>query len=407
MEAQELNEELRGEKEQAEHLQGMAKRARRGRLRSALKRRRRNLQPKGHRTKSWAFGGPEDWDDLGYDNLERIMPRDEGDRRRALERAAFALDLPDESEPQRNGASEGRQGVVVSVARGLCQVEIDGRTLQCGLRGSLASEESGFTNAVAVGDEVTVHEDGTGSGVVESVLPRRSALVRPDVFYSHLRQVVVANAHQLLIVASWREPTIWMELIDRYVIAADLSGLDAVLCVNKVDLVEDKAELESTLEPYRALGLGILTTSAVTGEGVEPLRDVLRERITVLAGLSGTGKSSLLSAVQPGLQLRTAEVSAHSGEGRHATTQATMLRLDVGGAVVDTPGIREFGLSGLRRQELAALFPEIAQHASVCRFADCAHLSEAGCAVRAARDAGAVPESRYHSYTLIYPTLPA
>jgi ribosome biogenesis GTPase len=137
------------------------------------------------------------------------------------------------------------------------------------------------------------------------------------------------------------------------------------------------------------------------------LRQVLRGQTTVLTGMSGVGKSSLLAAVQPGLQLRTAEVSQFSGEGKHTTTQVTMLKLEMGGYVVDTPGIREFGLSGLRRNELVNYYPEIAATAARCRFGDCSHSHEPGCAVKLAVQQGRIAEARYHSFKKIYRTLPA
>ena len=262
---------------------------------------------------------------------------------------------------------------------------------------------------MAVGDAVVVSDDGAGGGIVEEILPRRSALMRPDASYSHRLQVVVANADQVLIVSSWREPYFWPELVDRCIIAAQRSGLSPIICVNKVDLVANHAELNATLQPYEALDYRIIRTSTVTGEGVGLLRDTLKNKITVLTGLSGTGKSSLISAVQPGLWLRTSEVSRssrHRGEGQHTTTQVTMLHLEDGGAVVDTPGVREFGLSGLRRHQIAGFFPEIATLTSGCRFNNCTHLNEPGCAVQDGVVTGAVPTSRYHSYRLIRETLP-
>jgi ribosome biogenesis GTPase len=150
----------------------------------------------------------------------------------------------------------------------------------------------------------------------------------------------------------------------------------------------------------------VLFTSALTGEGVSALQEVLCGRMTVLAGLSGVGKSSLLSTVQPGLQLRSGEVSDRSGEGQHITTQVNLFRLDIGGFVVDTPGIREFGLSGLRRAELARFYPEITALQKSCRFSDCSHLHELGCAVQAAVRQGSVSATRYHSYRKIYAELP-
>jgi ribosome biogenesis GTPase len=240
--------------------------------------------------------------------------------------------------------------------------------------------------------------------VIERIWPRRSALTRPDVFYGHLQQVVVANADQLLVVASWRQPHFWPELVDRYLIAAQRSGLKAVLCVNKIDLAEDRAACEKQLQPFRRLGYDLLFTSAVTGEGIAGLQERLQGQITVLAGLSGVGKSSLLAAVQPGLELRVGQVSDW-GDGRHTTTQVRLIELEAGGYVADTPGIREFGLSGLRRSELAQFYPEIATAARHCRFADCAHLSEPGCAIPAAVQQGRVSAMRYQSYCSIYGAL--
>jgi ribosome biogenesis GTPase len=334
---------------------------------------------------------------------ERVMPRGERERRRAILNAALA-DLKENEHPSEQEAA-GLQGVVVEVSNSLCRVDVGGRSLTCGLRGSLSAQDTGFINVVAVGDQVIVSEDGSERGIVEAVLPRRSILARPDVFYSHLRQVIVANADRLLIVASWRDPVIWLELIDRYLIAAERYNLSPIVCVNKVDLAEDEAICRATLRPYLDLGYRVIFSSALTGVGVSELGEILRGQTTVLAGMSGVGKSSLLAAVQPGLQLRTGEVSEHSREGRHTTAQVMMLPLAMGGYVVDTPGIREFGLSGLRKSELAQFYPEIVAVAGDCRFGDCSHSHEPGCAVQAAVQQGRVSEARYHNYQKIYPTL--
>jgi ribosome biogenesis GTPase len=388
--------------------QNFEREARRKQIKSARKNIKRDYQPKQARHKHWLDQTGADWDELDYEQSERVMPRDEGERRRNLERAAFNGSQRSVGEAVTGDSPlPGPTGLVIEVSKGLCQVDLGDRILVCRIRGALKAAESGFTNAVAVGDEVVVRETGSGSGVVETVLPRRSILVRPDVFYSHLQQVIVANADQLLIVSSWREPAIWLELIDRYLIAAERNHLPATICVNKIDLAEDRAACEAALQPYRELGYSVILTSAVSGEGVAQLQAALQNRLSVLAGLSGVGKSSLLAAAQPGLQLRTRNVSEHSGEGRHTTTLATLIRLEAGGAVVDTPGIREFGLSGLHRPELAHYFPEIMALAPGCRFADCTHLNEPDCAVRQAETSGVIAASRYHSYKQIYGSLPA
>ncbi len=339
------------------------------------------------------------------------MPRGERERRRAnLKKALEALEEKENSlgeAPDPTDEIRGPKGLVVQVSSNLCRVEVNERTLICSLRGSLSAEETGYTNVVAVGDEVIVSENGLDEGVVEEVLPRRSVLARPDVFYAHLQQVIVANADQLLIVASWRDPHIWLELIDRYLIAAERSNLRPIICVNKIDLAEDMDIVKATCQPYRDLGYQVVFTNALTGKGVGKLRKALSQRITVLAGLSGVGKSSLLSAVQPGLQIRIGQINEDRGEGRHTTSQVVMQHLERGGFVVDTPGIREFGLSGLRQNGLALCYPEIAAAAEGCRFGDCSHTHEPYCAVRANVKQGNIPLARYHSYQKIYDELPA
>ena len=384
-------------------------------LRKARKQIKRNRKPKKVRRKNWmeyAVGDSEGFDardDDAFLGRGRIMPRGEQERRRAiLSTALTTQEREEESEGTLPGNEiPGRQGIVVEVSSGLCRVDLDAETLLCGLRGSLSVYDTGFTNVVAVGDQVIVSADGADRGMVELVMPRRSALVRPDVFHNHLQQAIVANVDQMLIVAAWRDPHIWLELIDRYLIAAERNNLSPVICVNKIDLAENVAEYHATLQPYVELGYRVLFTSAQSGEGIDELRSVLRRRTTVLAGLSGVGKSSLLMLAQPGLQLRAAPVSSYSGEGRHTTTQVSLLRLDDGGFVVDTPGIREFGLSGLRRGDLTRFYPEILRLESSCQFSDCSHTHEPGCTVLRGLDQGHVSRDRYHNYRKIHDSLPA
>lgn len=393
------------EKQVERYRQGAKKSA----MKQALKRdksiQRPNRTPKKPRRKKWSPADMDEWDELEIERQERIMPRGEQTRRRQVENMLLEkrLDAQDETtQAEELPHPQGAVGQVIEVSSALCRVDVDGETLLCGLRGSLSAEETGFTNVVAVGDKVVVTPDGAGQGVVETVLPRRSALVRPDVFYSHLQQVLVANADQVLIVASWREPLIWLELIDRYLIAAARCKLEAVLCINKIDLVDEQEPLQPVVSTYEALAIPVLLTSARTGVGVDALRDRLCERLTVLTGLSGVGKSSLLSAVQPGLELRTAEISERKNEGRHTTSQSSLLKLDRGGAVVDTPGIREFGMRGLRRAEMGQYFTDLQAFAADCRYRDCSHLSETECGVQAAVQDGRASASRYHSYERIY-----
>lgn len=353
------------------------------------------------------------FDDCALPGFERVMPRGEQERRRAnLARMAGGSDLqpPASSLPSAisNLPAAMETGAVIEVSQGLCRVALDdGRRLLCEVRRALKANDAGFTNIVAVGDQVQVSRQGAERGMVEAVLPRRSILARPDPFYSHLRQVIVANVDQLLVVASWREPAFWPELVDRYLIGAARNGLTPVICINKVDLAEDATEPQAVQRAYCAAGYTVLLTSAASGLGVEGLRRLLHGQTTALAGLSGVGKSSLLSAVEPGLHLRVGEVSDRKHEGRHTTTQVSLHPLAAGGFVVDTPGIREFGLSGLRKDDLAGFYPEIAALKGRCRFENCTHAREPGCAVKLAVREGRLAAMRYDSYRKILADLPA
>src|SRR3954452_22047763 len=190
-----------------QHRKNAARGEQRRLLKAAGKPQNNDRKPKGGGRDTWRNIDPTDWEDHDVPRTQRIMPRDEGDRRRALAQAAFkTADDASDGIAVRATVPAGEQGVVVEVSTGLCRVEIDGQTLLCHIRGNLRAQEIGFTNAIATGDEVVVRDDGAGGGVVEAVLPRRSILARPDVFSAHLRQIIVANADQVLIVASWRDP---------------------------------------------------------------------------------------------------------------------------------------------------------------------------------------------------------
>ncbi|MBE2201237.1 MAG: ribosome small subunit-dependent GTPase A [Anaerolinea sp.] len=356
-----------------------------------------------------------DWQPLQPDEFgvvadRRIMPRDEMERRKQVETLAaqaVATDFNEAMWQRLAAATPYALGIVVEVSKGLCRVALDGKVIVCDWRGVLIAEQTGYTNVIAVGDRVLVSPQEAGRGFVQEALPRRSGLGRADPFYSHLRQLLTANVDQVLVVAAWREPHLWLQMVDEYLIGAARNNLTGIVCINKIDLAQDMAEVEELLRPYQTLNHPILYTSAVTGEGLGELTAVLRGKTTVLAGLSGVGKSTLLNAIDPGLNLRTARISnMPSREGRHTTTQAVMYPLThLDGYVIDTPGIKDMGLLGLEAEELLDYYPDVAAFAPHCRFSNCQHEQEPDCAVRDGVENGRIAQWRYDNYVKLHARL--
>ncbi|MHC4617091.1 MAG: ribosome small subunit-dependent GTPase A [Planctomycetota bacterium] len=382
--------------------------------RSGRKKIKANRKPKIVRDRTWRTrvlrGEIEEAEieELGLPEVERILPRSREEERVKL-RARVDRELAGESATTANEVEappEWQRGIVTCISTSIYHVDLGEETILCGVRGSLSATQTGYTNVVAVGDGVLVSLGDARHGIIEQVLPRRTALARPDVFNEDMSQIIVSNIDQLLIVAAWEEPRVWLELIDRYLIAAAEGKMEPLICLNKIDLAIEERDCREEMSIYENLGHTVLYTSIVTGQGIEELRTHLVDRSTVLAGLSGVGKSSLLNAIQPGLQLRVADVSYYSGEGRHTTSQISLLKLDEGGYVVDTPGIRELGLITTHRHELVLHYPEIAELIGQCKFNDCTHMHEPGCAVVNAVEQGDIPWSRYASYQMIYESLP-
>jgi ribosome biogenesis GTPase len=239
---------------------------------------------------------------------------------------------------------------------------------------------------------------------LEEVLPRQSKLSRPDPFDPALEHVVAANVDQIIVVVSSRNPPFDREIIDRYLVGSENLGLTAIICVNKMDLVP-RLPLADEMKVYSRMGYPVLLTSAIDRSGLEELVASLKGKTSVLVGYSGVGKSSLLNAIEPGLHLGAKEVSARSGFGRHATVSVRLLSLSFGGYVVDTPGIREFGLWRVRPWELPRLFRDFQALARDCRYPACFHVNEPDCAVRQALAEGTLDAVRYKNYLRILDSL--
>ncbi len=325
-----------------------------------------------------------------------------GGRRRELEEYLFELVAPELDEGSKDtalqaaAAAGAERAVVTGIVAGACTVLLGDGEVSATLSADLAGRQQ---SDLAVGDEVLVERRDDSYRVV-AVLPRRSLLTRADPHVAQRRRAIAANIDLVVVVVAAEEPPLHIRLIDRYLIAVEHSGARPVLVVNKVDLLaEDRQhDLLARLQPYRALGVPVLPCSVERGDGIEEIRAELAGNTCVFVGQSGVGKSSLLNALDGGAAARIGAVRARDGRGRHTTTASALYDLTGGIRVIDTPGIRRFSVEDSDPAALAAGFTEFAPLAEGCRYRDCTHVHEPGCAVRRAVEDGAISHGRYESY---------
>ncbi|MFQ5569240.1 MAG: ribosome small subunit-dependent GTPase A [Rhodothermales bacterium] len=292
-------------------------------------------------------------------------------------------------------------GVVICSTGSWHEVQVDDRVVSSKVRGKFRLEEQEVTNPVAVGDRVTLRLNPDGTGLITDIHERKNKLSRRAAGRRVGReQIIVTNIDRVWIVQSIHLPKPRPGFIDRVLVTAEAHDIPAGIVFNKIDLLDKKSR--STLDHlktlYQDLGYEILLTSALTGEGVNAFRNALLDQTSVITGPSGVGKSTLLNAAEPGLDLRTGEVSLKTRKGRHTTTHAALFPLSDGGFVVDTPGMREFGVIDLEPWELTHFFPEFQPYLEDCRFPTCTHDHEPGCAVKEAVLEDEITEQRYYSY---------
>lgn len=299
--------------------------------------------------------------------------------------------------------SELKEGIVLQARSGRHKVQDGGEIVTCFVRGRLKKERL-YTDLVATGDRVRWQPTRPGRGVIEEVLDRETKLsrLRPGPGQMPFEHVIVANPDQAVFIFALREPVPRLRLLDRLLVLAENNDLPAIICANKLDLLGDGVEAlhqaRQLFGLYEEIGYCVIYASAKTGQGVEALRERLRDQLTVLSGPSGAGKTSLLNVIQPNLGLATRQVSEATGKGRHTTVSVRLWPLEEGGYVADTPGLREAGLWDIEPEELAWHFVEFRPYLADCRFSSCMHTHEPGCALKAAVEAGRISEARYESY---------
>jgi ribosome biogenesis GTPase len=277
-----------------------------------------------------------------------------------------------------------------------------GKTINARIKGVFKIDGITSTNPIAVGDEVEaeIEDEANQTGLITDIHQRKNYIARATPHHNRERHIVASNLDQLLLFATLKEPRTSQGFIDRFLVASEAYHIPPIIVFNKSDLYRKKEMqvFEERMRMYNAIGYKVLLTSIEKGSGIEELRNSLKNKTTLLSGHSGVGKSTFINAITPDLQLRTKEVSGWSGKGMHTTTFAEMFDLPFGGKIIDTPGIREFGITDMAKKELSHYFPEMRNLLHNCQFNNCIHINEPGCAVKLAVEEGKIAIERYISY---------
>lgn len=302
------------------------------------------------------------------------------------------------------------EGRVIQSTGSWYEVLLDnGATISCRLKGKFRLDKKKLTNPIAVGDKVVVDADTDGSSIISEILPRENYLVREAPQKKEHTHIIASNIDQVVVVATLSKPRTSHGFIDRVLFMAEVYGIPAYVVFNKYDLYTDE-EKEMLMEwggGFLEVGYPCFHTSAEDGTHICRLKDLLTDKTTLFTGHSGVGKSSLINAMVPDLDLRVGALSAYHNKGQHTTTFARMFPLPFGGFIVDTPGIKEFGMVNVEPEEVGHYFPEIRERMEQCRFSNCVHYNESGCAIQEAVQAGEIDPQRFITYLAIYDEIKA
>jgi len=270
------------------------------------------------------------------------------------------------------------------------------------IKGVIKLDEITSTNPIAVGDEVEIEVENEleNTAMINEIYSRRNYINRQSPKGKHQHHIIAANLDQSMLVATLKEPKTSQGFIDRFLVASEAYHVPAIIVFNKADIYKKKEEdkYEQWKKMYESIGYLVFLVSVKENSGIDAVAEQLKNKTTLISGHSGVGKSSLLNSILPDLQLRTQDVSGWSGKGLHTTTFAEMYDLPYGGAIIDTPGLREFGLVDISKQELSHYFPEMRVRLNNCQFNNCLHINEPGCAIKEAVINGEITEDRFVSY---------
>lgn len=298
------------------------------------------------------------------------------------------------------------QGLVIKSTGSWYEVAAEsGETINCRIKGKFRTLDIKTTNPIAVGDKVDVErEPDQDTWLITRLHPRKNYIIRKSVNLSKQAQIIAANLDQAFLIVTLASPRTSLGFIDRFLVTAEAYAIPAMLIFNKLDLFSNEGLeiLKEYQQIYEKAGYPCYSVSATEQTNIEQIKDLLKNKVTLISGHSGVGKSTLINALLPGSQLKTGDISDWSDKGKHTTTFAEMFELPFGGYLIDTPGIRELGVFDIERQELGRLFPEIRELMGNCKFHNCRHINEPGCAVLKAMENNEIEPSRYNSYLSIY-----
>jgi len=297
------------------------------------------------------------------------------------------------------------RGVVIRSTGSWYEVRnANGKTLSCKFKGKYKIAGIKSTNPIAVGDYVEYIEmEGEKTGLITSIEKRHNYIIRKSINLSKQTHIIAANIDYAFLVVTISQPRTSLGFIDRFLLSAEAYHIPVILVFNKTDINTEKEQKvqDEWIEKYQDIGYECIQTSAVKNIGIKKMARLMENQTSMISGHSGVGKSALVNAIQPGLQLKTSQISHFNLKGRHTTTFAEMHPLDFGGYIIDTPGIKEFGLVDFKKEDVAGYFPDIRHFMHACKFNNCLHVNEPQCAVKEAVQEGLIAQSRYNNYLAI------
>lgn len=294
------------------------------------------------------------------------------------------------------------RGLVVKTTGSWYKVKDDKNNVyDCRIKGKFRIQGIKNTNPIAVGDFVDVEEDETGNKVIYHIEPRKNYIIRKSTNLSKQTHIIAANIDQALLIVTLAQPKTPLGFIDRFLATAEVYNIPVTIVVNKSDLIRTE-QIDAFKSIYEPIGYDCIVTSTVKNTGIDKLATILKNKTTLLSGHSGVGKSSLINAIEPSLNIKTTEVSDYNEKGKHTTTFAEMFTLSIGGNIIDTPGIRSFGVVDVEKEELWHYFKEIFKYGQHCKFHNCQHINEPKCAVKEAVENEEIAYTRYENYLHLY-----